>query len=145
MSWWRHVTTTHQHLSNCIYKHWQGLPPQILHLSVCVCVFGSLTHGWPTLWLLTANTLSVYLLYSEISETQNIVNALRVPAPMPLARNPLSFSKAEGLWVASQPVLMLTCCTKGETVNNVRMRQNRSIHTFFLSTNKKQVKEQKEN
>lgn len=67
-------------LTWCKYKHWQGPPLQILHLSVCVCVFGSLTHTWPTLWLPAANTLSVYLLYSEISETQNIVNARRVPA-----------------------------------------------------------------
>lgn len=59
----------------CKCKHWQGL-----YSSDVVCVFGA-SHwegwsGWMTLWMSTADALTVCLLYREIRTNQNRVKAI---------------------------------------------------------------------
>lgn len=64
---------------------------------LCVCLEASQTegwNGWRALWLSAANALSVCLLYNEISETQNIVNAQHVPTLILFSGIPLASQKA---------------------------------------------------
>lgn len=68
----------------CKYKHWWGLSLSLFFYSSGVlCMFGSFRRGgmggWPKPGSSPANALCACLLYSEISENQNIANAQQAP------------------------------------------------------------------